>query len=80
MFSKKNSLILLYGNTGSGKTYSIHGDSQWVLPFEFRTSHEGILLHALRRIFEISRQQSENFFVKLSAIGVYEESSVDLLG
>ncbi|CBK21054.2 uncharacterized protein [Blastocystis hominis] len=70
LFSKKNSLLLLYGNTGSGKTYSIHGDSH----------HEGILLHSLRRIFEISRQQNENYFVKLSVIGVYEESSVDLLG
>lgn len=29
LFLKKNALILLYGNTGSGKTYSIFGDSRY---------------------------------------------------
>ena len=70
LFLKKNALILLYGNTGSGKTYSIFGDSR----------QEGLLLHSLRRIFDIAQQRSEKYYVKLSMIGVYEESSVDMLG
>ena len=46
----------------------------------YECSQEGLLLHSLRRIFDIAQQQSEKYYIKLSMIGVYEESSVDMLG
>ena len=50
---------------------------------EIRRSNDGLLLRSIRHLLDLIPQHSKasqkNYILKLSIVGVYEESSVDML-
>ena len=83
LFEKQNALFVCYGLTGSGKSYTIVGDSKQVKRGQIRSSNDGLLLRSIRRILDSIAQRNKasqtSYSLKLSVVGVYEESSVDML-
>jgi hypothetical protein len=69
-----NALILGYGQTGTGKTHSLFGQSPYVPASE----QEGLLTHILSALFEKSREGGE-CKVGLQCWEVRGEKTVDLL-
>jgi kinesin family protein 3/17 len=69
-----NGTIFAYGQTGTGKTYSMEG----VVNNE---EHKGIILHAFDHIFShISTVKDTTFLVRASFLQIYMEDVSDLLG
>lgn len=69
-----NGTILAYGQTGTGKTYTMEG----VVDNE---EHKGIILHAFDHIFaHISTVKDREFLVRASFLQIYMEDVYDLLG
>jgi len=69
-----NGTIFAYGQTGTGKTYTMEGvvDNQ---------EHKGIILHAFDHIFaHISSVKDREFLVRASFLQIYMEDVFDLLG
>lgn len=65
----QDGLIMAYGTTNSGKTYSISG------PFPPITDHDGILLRACDDIFNATQEE-----YLVSAFEIHLEQPTDLLG
>lgn len=65
IFQGFNLTILAYGQTGTGKTFTMEGTSE----------NPGLLPRTAREIFEFSR----DFSVKVSALQIYNENIHDLL-
>lgn len=69
-----NGTILAYGQTGTGKTYTMEG----VVGDE---EHKGIILHAFDHIFaHISSTKDREYLVRASFLQIYMEDVYDLLG
>ena len=64
--------LFAYGNTSSGKTYTIFGK-----PRSLGSSAEGILFRVVKDLFK--RVGSEDFELKISAFEIYNEKVYDLL-
>lgn len=73
-----NGTIFAYGQTSSGKTYTMQGAGN----LEQGMGGEGGIVHlAATDIFsQISRQQDRNFLVRVSFLEIYNEEVRDLLG
>ena len=68
-----NGCIMAYGQTGTGKTFTMIGDLSNELDF-------GIIPRALRHIFHRVREDSQNVYeISLSFIQIYMENITDLL-
>lgn len=69
-----NGTILAYGQTGTGKTYTMEGVVE-------NQEHKGIILHAFDHIFaHISTVKDVTFLVRASFLQIYMEDVCDLLG
>jgi len=69
-----NGTIFAYGQTGTGKTYTMEG----VVDNE---EHKGIILHTFDHVFaHISRVKDREFLVRASFLQIYKEDVFDLLG
>ncbi|KAJ8654209.1 hypothetical protein O0I10_010157 [Lichtheimia ornata] len=73
-----NCTIFAYGQTGTGKTYTMEGD------LEERdggfSSQAGIIPRAVTKLFETLDNQGADYSVKVSLIELYNEELRDLLG
>lgn len=68
-----NGTIFAYGQTGTGKTYTITGDAE---AFEMR----GIIPRALARVFEYASScSSAEFTLAVSYLEIYQDRGYDLL-
>lgn len=66
----KNSTIIAYGSTGSGKTYTMTGDAK----------HTGIITFAVQDIFQtIGQDMTRHYGVRISYFEIYNEKIIDLL-
>ena len=70
-----NATIFAYGATGTGKTYTMVGNS----------SNTGIMIRTIRDLFfsindYISKYENKNYVIKISYIEIYNEIIKDLLG
>lgn len=69
-----NGTIFAYGQTGTGKTYTMEGDIS-------SEEDKGITLHAFDHIFAyISSVKDREFLVRASYLQIYMENVFDLLG
>ncbi|WP_304937799.1 kinesin family protein, partial [Dubosiella newyorkensis] len=69
-----NGTIFAYGQTGTGKTYTMEGVVE-------NQDHKGIILHAFDHIFaHISTVKDITFLVRASFLQIYMEDVCDLLG
>ena len=69
-----NGTIFAYGQTGTGKTYTMEGVVE-------NQEHKGIILHAFDHIFaHISTVKDITFLVRASFLQIYMEDVCDLLG
>ncbi|KAH0791028.1 kinesin-like protein KIF3A isoform X2 [Histomonas meleagridis] len=69
-----NGTIFAYGQTGTGKTYTMEGDIKV-------EENKGIILHAFDHIFaHISKEKNKSFLVHASFLQIYMEDVTDLLG
>lgn len=73
-----NCTIFAYGQTGTGKTYTMAGDLS-LTPMGTPTSEAGIIPRTLHRLFSLLEAQSVEFSVKCSYIELYNEELRDLL-
>nr|XP_021400760.1 kinesin-like protein KIF3C [Lonchura striata domestica] len=68
-----NGTVLAYGQTGTGKTYTMQG--AWAEP-----EKRGIIPSAFEHIFtHISRSQNQQYLVRASYLEIYQEEIRDLL-
>lgn len=71
IFDGHHSLIMAYGPTGSGKTYTISGKPE---------GGEGIVLRAVNNIFSAITNDSQNTYTcEFQAVQIYNEMICDLL-
>uniref|UniRef100_A0A6B2KX12 Kinesin motor domain-containing protein n=1 Tax=Arcella intermedia TaxID=1963864 RepID=A0A6B2KX12_9EUKA len=74
-----NCTIFAYGQTGTGKTYTMEGPKE-VDPKSIRTSTEaGIITRSINTIFERLSRCTDEYSVKVSHLEVYNEELCDLL-
>ena len=67
-----NAVIFAYGQTASGKTYTLSGDSAGEEP--------GIIPRAMRDVFSFIRKTEEReYLLRCSYLEIYNESIIDLL-
>ncbi|RKP25178.1 kinesin motor domain-containing protein, partial [Syncephalis pseudoplumigaleata] len=69
-----NCTIFAYGQTGTGKTYTMEGDLEDVEGY-----HAGIIPRTLDRLFQLLDPDMSEFSVKLSYSELYNEELRDLL-
>ncbi|XP_038607224.1 kinesin-like protein KIF3C isoform X1 [Tachyglossus aculeatus] len=68
-----NGTVLAYGQTGTGKTYTMQGT--WAEP-----EQRGVIPNAFEHIFtHISRSQNQQYLVRASYLEIYQEEIRDLL-
>ncbi|KFV57169.1 Kinesin-like KIF3B, partial [Tyto alba] len=68
-----NGTVLAYGQTGTGKTYTMQG--AWAEP-----EKRGIIPISFEHIFtHISRSQNQQYLVRASYLEIYQEEIRDLL-
>ncbi|KAJ8275328.1 hypothetical protein COCON_G00099530 [Conger conger] len=68
-----NGTIFAYGQTGTGKTYTMQG--QWMDP-----EKRGVIPNSFEHIFtHISRSQNQQYLVRASYLEIYQEEIRDLL-
>ncbi|CAM9257796.1 unnamed protein product [Lampetra planeri] len=68
-----NGTIFAYGQTGTGKTYTMLGDSR-------EPDKKGIIPNSFQHIFtHISRSQNQKYLVRSSYLEIYQEEIRDLL-
>eukprot|EP00644_Phytophthora_capsici_P015081 jgi/Phyca11/11447/fgenesh1_pm.PHYCAscaffold_71_\ len=73
-----NGTIFAYGQTSSGKTYTMQGDGG--MPFEAESARPGILQLAVEDIFEyIENCVDRDFLLRVSFLEIYNEVVKDLL-
>ncbi|CAA7271682.1 unnamed protein product [Cyclocybe aegerita] len=73
-----NCTLFAYGQTGTGKTYTMQGDLA-PTPMGNPSSHAGIIPRVLFRLFHELEKSSTDFMVKVSYIELYNEELRDLL-
>ncbi|XP_026880523.2 kinesin family member 3Cb [Electrophorus electricus] len=68
-----NGTIFAYGQTGTGKTYTMHG-----LPTD--SEKQGVIPNSFQHIFtHISRSQNQQYLVRVSYLEIYQDEIRDLL-
>ena len=74
-----NGTILAYGQTGTGKTYTIFGDAEDEYGLEKVTETSGILTRAVQDIFEFKESKKRGIEIKVSFIQIYLNKISDLI-
>ncbi|OII73340.1 kinesin-like boursin [Cryptosporidium ubiquitum] len=76
-----NCTIFAYGQTGTGKTYTMEGDMKEYLESNNMelTEHAGIIPRAVQLIFERLESQHTEYGVRVSYLEIYNEELSDLL-
>ncbi|KIY61043.1 kinesin-domain-containing protein [Cylindrobasidium torrendii FP15055 ss-10] len=73
-----NCTLFAYGQTGTGKTYTMHGDLI-PSPMGNPSVHAGMIPRVLFRLFHYLENSASDFSVKVSYIELYNEELRDLL-
>ncbi|CAD6270911.1 unnamed protein product [Miscanthus lutarioriparius] len=73
-----NGTIFAYGQTGTGKTYTMEGGGGKALNGDL-PSDAGVIPRAVKRIFDILEAQSAEYSMKVSFLELYNEELTDLL-
>ncbi|KAL6640614.1 hypothetical protein ACP70R_021737 [Stipagrostis hirtigluma subsp. patula] len=73
-----NCTIFAYGQTGTGKTYTMEGGGGKAQNGEL-PSDAGVIPRAVKRIFDILEAQSAEYSMKVSFLELYNEELTDLL-
>ncbi|XBH91305.1 hypothetical protein VPH35_082730 [Triticum aestivum] len=73
-----NCTIFAYGQTGTGKTYTMEGGGGKTQDGEL-PSDAGVIPRAVKRIFDILEEQSAEYSMKVSFLELYNEELTDLL-
>ncbi|WOL14877.1 kinesin-like protein KIN-5A [Canna indica] len=73
-----NCTIFAYGQTGTGKTYTMEGGGRKLKNGEF-PSDAGVIPRAVRQIFEILEAQCAEYSMKVTFLELYNEEITDLL-
>lgn len=73
-----NCTIFAYGQTGTGKTYTMEGGGKKAKNGEF-PSDSGVIPRAVRQIFETLEAQSAEYSMKVTCLELYNEEITDLL-
>ncbi|WOL04664.1 kinesin-like protein KIN-5A [Canna indica] len=73
-----NCTIFAYGQTGTGKTYTMEGGGSRDKNGEF-PSDAGVIPRAVRQIFEILEAQNAEYTMKVTFLELYNEEITDLL-
>ncbi|SCV99746.1 LAFE_0B01596g1_1 [Lachancea fermentati] len=80
-----NCTVFAYGQTGTGKTYTMSGDIKSISPIDtsqqsiLLSEHAGIIPRILVELFKQLPQESKDFSVKVSFLELYNEKLRDLL-
>ncbi|PIO76718.1 kinesin motor domain protein [Teladorsagia circumcincta] len=70
-----NGTIFAYGQTGTGKTYTMEGRSKPSIPEE-----RGVIFNCFEHIFQhIARSRNQKYLVRASYLEIYQEDLRDLL-
>lgn len=69
-----NCTIFAYGQTGTGKTYTMSGDLE-----DINGPHAGVIPRTLYTLFETLEREKAEFSVRVSYIELYNEELKDLL-
>ncbi|RKP07732.1 kinesin motor domain-containing protein [Thamnocephalis sphaerospora] len=69
-----NCTIFAYGQTGTGKTYTMEGDLD-----DLEGYHAGIIPRTLQRLFDVLESDTSEYSVRLSYSELYNEELRDLL-
>ncbi|KAK9762981.1 hypothetical protein K7432_010746 [Basidiobolus ranarum] len=70
-----NATILAYGQTSSGKTFTMGTGSRKHIPLEA----QGIIPRAVSTLFDLLKNSPGNFQVRVSYLEIYNEELIDLL-
>ncbi|KAF6146841.1 hypothetical protein GIB67_018494, partial [Kingdonia uniflora] len=73
-----NCTIFAYGQTGTGKTYTMEGGGKKSKNGEF-PSDAGVIPRAVRQIFEVLEAQNAEYSMKVTFLELYNEEITDLL-
>ncbi|KAJ6799278.1 kinesin-like protein KIN-5A isoform X1 [Iris pallida] len=73
-----NCTIFAYGQTGTGKTYTMEGGGRRAKNGEF-PNDAGVIPRAVRQIFEILEAQNAEYSMKVTFLELYNEEITDLL-
>ncbi|XP_058109930.1 kinesin-like protein KIN-5D [Magnolia sinica] len=73
-----NCTIFAYGQTGTGKTYTMEGGGKKTKNGEF-PSDAGVIPRAVRQIFDILEAQDAEYSMKVTFLELYNEEITDLL-
>ncbi|MQM17248.1 hypothetical protein Taro_050219 [Colocasia esculenta] len=73
-----NCTIFAYGQTGTGKTYTMEGGGKKTKNGEF-PSDAGVIPRAVRQIFDILETQNAEYSMKVTFLELYNEELTDLL-
>ncbi|XP_008783640.2 kinesin-like protein KIN-5A isoform X2 [Phoenix dactylifera] len=73
-----NCTIFAYGQTGTGKTYTMEGGGRKGKNGEL-TSDAGVIPRAVRQIFDVLEAQSAEYSMKVTFLELYNEEITDLL-
>ncbi|KAF9053710.1 kinesin 2 [Hymenopellis radicata] len=73
-----NCTLFAYGQTGTGKTYTMHGDLT-PTPMGNPSIHAGMIPRVLFRLFHYLETSGTDFSVKISYVELYNEELRDLL-
>ncbi|XP_062203178.1 kinesin-like protein KIN-5A [Phragmites australis] len=74
-----NCTIFAYGQTGTGKTYTMEGGGGGKAQNGELPSDAGVIPRAVKRIFDILEAQSAEYSMKVSFLELYNEELTDLL-
>lgn len=73
-----NCTIFAYGQTGTGKTYTMEGGGRKTKNGEF-PSDAGVIPRSVRQIFDILEAQNAEYNMKVTFLELYNEEITDLL-
>nr|XP_010937758.1 kinesin-like protein KIN-5A [Elaeis guineensis] len=73
-----NCTIFAYGQTGTGKTYTMEGGGRKTKNGEF-PSDAGVIPRAVRQIFDVLEAQCAEYSMKVTFLELYNEEITDLL-
>ncbi|UPR00521.1 kinesin [Chloropicon primus] len=75
-----NCTIFAYGQTGTGKTYTMGGDIERNAETGVLDATAGVIPRAIKQIFETLESAGSEYSVKVSYLELYNEKITDLLG
>lgn len=74
-----NCTVFAYGQTGTGKTYTMEGDRSDTETTWEDDPHSGIIPRAISQLFDTLKDQDNEFTVRVSFLELYNEDTYDLL-